>query len=95
MTTSSCTHPDVLIIMLQHNCLNNNSERINTQDKFPVSGFVLNQVLDNDEVPTEYDIFAVACHKESRNESSGHFTAQFKIKGSNGYWIEHEMQILI
>jgi hypothetical protein len=46
------THPDILIIMLQHNCWNNNSERINTQVNFPVSGFVPNQGLDNDEMPT-------------------------------------------
>jgi hypothetical protein len=30
VTTSIHTHPDVLIIMLQRNCWNNNSERINT-----------------------------------------------------------------
>jgi hypothetical protein len=55
-----------------------------------VSGFVLNQGLDNVEMPTEYNLFAVVCHKESRNKTSGHFTAQCKIKGSNGYWIEYD-----
>jgi hypothetical protein len=54
-----------------------------------VSGFVLNQVLDNDEMPTEYNLFAAICHKVSRNKTSGLFTAQCKIKGSNGYWIEY------
>jgi ubiquitin C-terminal hydrolase len=90
VTTSIHTHPDVLIIMLQGNCWNNNSERINTQVNFPVSVFVPNQGLDNDKMPTEYDLFAAVCHKESRNKTSGHFTAQCKIKGSNGYQIEHD-----
>jgi hypothetical protein len=54
-----------------------------------VSGFVPNQGLDNDEMPTEYNLFAAVCHKESRNKTSVHFTTQFKIKGSNGYWIEY------
>jgi hypothetical protein len=54
-----------------------------------VSGFVPNQGLDNDEMPMEYDLFAAVCHKESRNKISGHFTAQCKIKGSNGDWIEY------
>jgi ubiquitin C-terminal hydrolase len=84
-TTSIHTHLDILITMLQHNCWNNNSERINTWVNFPVSGFVPNQGLDNDETPTEYNLFAAVCLKESRNKSSGHFTAQCKIKGSNGY----------
>jgi ubiquitin C-terminal hydrolase len=85
VTTSIHSHPDVLIIMLQRNCWNNNSERINTQVIFPVSGFVLNQGLDNDEMPAEYNLFTAVRHKESRNNTSGHFTAQCKIKGSNGY----------
>jgi ubiquitin C-terminal hydrolase len=55
-----------------------------------VSGFVPNQGLDNDEMPTEYDLFAAVCHKESTNKTSGHFTAQCKIKGSHGYWIEYD-----
>jgi hypothetical protein len=63
VTTSTHTHPDVLIIMLQRNCWNNNSESINTQVNFPVSGFVSNQGLDNDEMPTEYDLFADICQK--------------------------------
>jgi ubiquitin C-terminal hydrolase len=54
-----------------------------------VSGFVPNQGLDNDEMSTKYDLFAATCHKELRNKTSGHFTAQCKIKGSNGYWIEY------
>ncbi len=54
-----------------------------------MSGFVPNQGLDNDEMPTEYDLFAAVCHEESRNKTSGHFTAQCKIKGSNIYWIEY------
>jgi ubiquitin C-terminal hydrolase len=89
VTTSIHTHPDVLIIMLQRNCWNNNLERINTQVKFPVNGFASNQGLDNDEMPTEYNLFAAICHKESRNKASGNFTAQYKIKGSNGYWIKY------
>jgi ubiquitin C-terminal hydrolase len=83
------THPEVLIIMLQRNCWKNNSKRINTRVNFPVSRFVPNQGLDNDEMPTEYDHFAAVCHKESKNKTSGHFTAQCKIKGSNGYWIKY------
>jgi hypothetical protein len=69
VTTSIHTHLDVLIIMLQCNCWNNNLERINTRVNFPVSGFVLNQGLDNDEMPMEYDLFAAVCHKESRNKT--------------------------
>jgi ubiquitin C-terminal hydrolase len=41
-------------------------------------------------MPTEYDLFAAVCHKESRNKTSGHFTAQCKINGSNCYWIEYD-----
>jgi ubiquitin C-terminal hydrolase len=84
-TTSINTHPDVSIIMLQRNCWNNNSERINTQVNFPVSGFVPTQGLDNDEMPTEYNLFAAVCHTESRNKTSGNFTSQCKIKGRNGH----------
>jgi hypothetical protein len=75
--------------MLQRNCWNNNSERINTRVNFPMSGFIPNQGLDNDEMSMEHDLFAVLCHKESRNKTSGHFTAQCKIKGSNVNWIEY------
>jgi hypothetical protein len=53
VTTSIHTHLDLLIIMLQCNCWNNNSERIDTQVNFPVSGFVPNQGLGNEEMPTE------------------------------------------
>jgi ubiquitin C-terminal hydrolase len=90
VTTSIHTHPDVLIIMLQRNCWNINSERINAQVNFPLSDFVPNQGLDNDGMPSGYGLFAAVCHKESRNKTSGHFTAQCKIKGSNGYWIKYE-----
>ncbi len=55
-----------------------------------MSGFVPNQGLDNDRMPMEYDLFAAICHKESRNNTSGHFTAQCKIKGSNGYWVKYD-----
>jgi hypothetical protein len=37
MTTSIHTRPDVLIIVFQCNCWNNNLDRINTQVNFPVS----------------------------------------------------------
>ncbi len=60
VTTSIHTHPDVLIIMLQRNCWNNNSERIYTQDNFPVSGFVPNQGLDNNEI-NAYGIQPLCC----------------------------------
>jgi hypothetical protein len=55
-----------------------------------VSEFVPNQGLDNDEMPTVYNLFVAICHKESRNNTSKHFTAQCKIKGSNGYWIKYD-----
>jgi ubiquitin C-terminal hydrolase len=55
-----------------------------------VSGFVPNQGLDNDEMPTEYNLFAAVYHKESRNKTSGHLTALCKIKGSNGHWIKYD-----
>jgi ubiquitin C-terminal hydrolase len=55
-----------------------------------VSGFVPNQGHDNDEMPTEYNLFAAVCHKESRNKTSGHFSEQCKIKDSNGYWIKYD-----
>jgi hypothetical protein len=77
--------------MLQRSCWNNKSERINTPVNIPVSGFVPYQGLDNDEMPTEYDPFAAVYHKESRNKTSGHLTAQCKIKGSNGYWVDTMM----
>jgi hypothetical protein len=40
-------------------------------------------------MPKEYNLFAAICHKEARNKTSGHFTAQCKIKGSNNYWIKY------
>jgi hypothetical protein len=55
-----------------------------------MSGFIPNQGLDNDEMTTKYNLFAAVCHKESRNKTSRHFTAQCKIKGSNGYWLEYD-----
>jgi hypothetical protein len=54
-----------------------------------VSGFVPNQGLDNDEMPTEYNLFAAICHTESKKLTSGHLTAQCKIKGSSSYWIKY------
>ncbi len=81
--------------MLQRDCWKNNSERINSRVNFPVSGFVPNQGLDNDEMPTEYNLFAAICHKELRYKTSWHFTAQCKIKGSNGYWIEYNESLLL
>ena len=60
-----------------------------------MSGFAPNQELDNDEMPMEYDLFAAVCHKESRNKTSGNFTAQCKIKeGSNVIGLNTMMQIL-
>jgi ubiquitin C-terminal hydrolase len=41
------------------------------------------------QMPKEYNLFAAICHKESRNKTSGHFTAQCKIKSSKGYWIKY------
>jgi ubiquitin C-terminal hydrolase len=85
VTTSIHTHLDILIVMLQRNLWNNKSQKINTQVSFPVTRFVPNQRIDNDDMPTKYNLFAAICHKESRNKISGHFTAQCKIQGSNGY----------
>ncbi len=77
VTTGIHTHPYVLIIMLQRNCWNNNSERINTRVNFPVRRFVPNQGLDNDEMPMEYNLVAAVCHKESRiNLRTLHSTMQ-------------------
>jgi hypothetical protein len=89
VTKSIHTQLDVFIIMLQCHCWKNKSERINTRVNLPVRGFIPDQGLDNDEMPTEYNLFAALCHKKSRNKTSGQFTAQCKIKGSNGYWIEY------
>jgi hypothetical protein len=38
----------------------------------------------------EYDLFDAICHKESRDKTSGHYTAQCKIKDSNNHWIEYD-----
>jgi ubiquitin C-terminal hydrolase len=87
VTTSIHTHPDVLIIMLKHHeYINNEQGRVNTQVDFPINEFVLNQGFDNIDTTVEYDLFAAICHKESRDETSGHYTALCKIKeiiGSN------------
>jgi hypothetical protein len=39
---------------------------------------------------TEYNLFAAICHKESRDKTSVHYTAQCKIKDSNTHWIEYD-----
>jgi hypothetical protein len=49
-----------------------------------VSGFVPTQGLDNDEMPMEYDLFATACNKESRNKLQD-ISQQIQDQGSNGY----------
>jgi ubiquitin C-terminal hydrolase len=85
MTTSIHTHPDVLISMLKcHEYINNKQGRVHTPVYFPINGFVLNQGFDSFETTTEYNLFAAICHKESRNKTSGHYTAHCKIKDSNG-----------
>jgi ubiquitin C-terminal hydrolase len=91
VTTSIHTHPDILIIMLKrHEYINNKPGRVNTRVDFPINGFVLNQGFDNVEMTTEYDVFAAICHEESRDNTSGHYTAQCKIKDSNNHWIEYK-----
>jgi ubiquitin C-terminal hydrolase len=91
VTTSIHTHPDVLIIMVKHHeYINNEPGRVHTRVNFPINGFVPNQGFDNVETTTEYDLFAASCHKESREKTSGHYTAQFKIKDSNNHWIEYD-----
>ncbi len=86
VTTSIYTHLDTLIIMLKHHeYINNKPRRVNTQVDFPINGFVPNQGLDNVETPTEYNLFAAICHKESRDKTSGHYTAQCKIKDSTNH----------
>jgi ubiquitin C-terminal hydrolase len=90
VTTSIHTHPDVLIIMLKHHeYINNKTGRVNTRVNFPINGFIPNQGFDNVERTTEYNIFAANCHKESRDKTSGHYTAQCKIKDSNNHWIKY------
>jgi ubiquitin C-terminal hydrolase len=91
VTTSIHTHPDILIIMLKHHeYINSKPGRVNTQVNFPNNGFVPNQGLDNVETSTEYDLFAAICHKESRDKTSGHYTAQCKIKDSNNHLIKYD-----
>ena len=92
VTTSIPTHPDVLIIMIKHHYkyINNKPGRVNTQVDFPINGFVPNQGLENVEITTEYNLFAAICHKESRDKTSGHYTAQCKIKDGNNHWIEYD-----
>ncbi len=90
VTTSIHTHPDVLFIMLKHHEYTNNEQgRVNTRVNFPINGFVPNQGVDNVDTTAEYDLFAADCHKESRDKTSGHYTAQCKIKDSNDHWIEY------
>jgi hypothetical protein len=71
VTTSIHTHLDVLIIMLKHHeYINNQTGRVNTRVDFPINGFILNQGLENVETTMEYNLFAVICHKESRDKTS-------------------------
>jgi hypothetical protein len=72
-----------------HEYFNNKPGKVNTQDDFPINGFVPNQGLENVEMTMEYDLFAAICHKESRDKTSGHYTAQCKIKDSNNHWIKY------
>jgi ubiquitin C-terminal hydrolase len=91
VTTSIHTHPDVLIIVLKHHkYINNKPGRVNSQVAIPINEFVLNQGIDNVETTTEYNLFAAICHKESRDKTSGHYTAQCNIKDSNNHWIEYD-----
>jgi ubiquitin C-terminal hydrolase len=91
VTISIHTHPDVLIIMLKrHDYINNKPGRVNTRVNFPINRFVPNQGFDNHETTTEYDLFAAIRHKESRDTTSGHYTAQCKIKDSDNHWIEYD-----
>jgi hypothetical protein len=91
VTTSIHTHMDVLIIILKHHeYINNKQRRVNTQADFLINRFVLNQGFDNVDMTVEYDLFAAICHKESRDKTSGHYTAQCKIKDGNNHWIEYD-----
>jgi hypothetical protein len=90
VTTSIHTHPNILIIMLKcHEYINNEPGRVNTRVNFPTNEFVPNQGLENVETTMEYNLFAAICHKESRDKTSGHYTAQCKIKDSNNHWIKY------
>jgi hypothetical protein len=76
-------------MLKHHEYINSKRRRVNTQVNFPINGFVPNQGLDNVETPTDYSLFAAICHLESRDKTSGHYTAQHKIKDSNNHWIEY------
>ncbi len=39
---------------------------------------------------TEYDLIAAICHEESKDKTSGHDTAQCKMKDSNNCWIKYD-----
>jgi hypothetical protein len=91
VTTSIHTYLDVMIIMLKHHeYINNKPGRVNTQVNFPIIEFVPNQGFDNVETTTKYNLFAAICHKESRDKTSGHYTAQCKIKDGNDHWIKYD-----
>jgi ubiquitin C-terminal hydrolase len=91
VTSSIHTCPDVLIIMLKHHeYINKEQQRVKTRVNFQVNGFVPNQDFDNVDMTTEYDLFAAICHKESRDKTSRHYTAECKIKDSNNHWIEYD-----
>jgi ubiquitin C-terminal hydrolase len=86
VTTSIHIHPDILIIMLRHHeYINNKQGRVNTRVDFSINGFVPNQGFDNVDTTAEYDLFAAICHNKSRDKTSGHYTAQCKIKDSNNH----------
>jgi hypothetical protein len=76
-------------MLKRHEYINNEQGRVNTGVDFPINGFVPNQGFDNVDTTTEYDLFAAICHKESRDKTSEHYTAQCKIKDSNNHWIEY------
>jgi hypothetical protein len=77
-------------MLKRHEYINNKPGKVNTKVDFPINGFVPNQGFDNVEMTTEYDLFAAICHKESRDKTSGHYTAQYKIKDRNNNWIEYD-----
>jgi hypothetical protein len=76
-------------MLKHHEYINNKQGRVNIPVHFPINGFVQNQGFDSVETTVEYDLFAAICHKESRNKTSGHYTAQCKIKDSNNHWIKY------
>jgi hypothetical protein len=90
VTTSIHTRLVVLTIILKyHEYINNEQGRVNTRVDFPINGFVPNQGFDNVDMTAEYNLFAAFCHKESRDKTSGHYTAQCKIKDSNNHWTKY------